>query len=328
MFQNSAHPGYQGKKVAVFGASGFIGRWVARTLNRFDATTYLFVRDPLIAKRVFHAYQVNGEIIEVDALDFDKLRRLYQEIKPDITFNLVGYGVDRSERDETQAEKINAEFVRALCEIIAETCEPGWVGVNLVHVGSALEYGEIAGNLHEDSHPSPTTLYGRTKLAGTDFLKENSLQLGIRGLTARLFTVYGHGEHPGRLLPSLFDAAMTGKSLALTDGLQKRDFTYVEDVAEGLLRLGLCTVAPGSIVNLATGRLSSVHRFIEIASEILSIQANQLNFGALPTRTYEMKHLPVSIVRLVKLVSWRPPTTLEDGIRKTWLFEKDIQSQK
>jgi hypothetical protein len=41
-----------------------------------------------------------------------------------------------------------------------------------------------------------------------------------------------------------------------------------------------------------------------------------------------MKHLPVSIVRLVKLVSWRPPTTLEDGIRKTWLFEKDIQSQK
>jgi len=195
-----------------------------------------------------------------------------------------------------------------------------WSGQELVHVGSALEYGTIGGDLAEDSAPQPTTLYGKSKLAGTQALARYCRAYRIKGVTARLFTVYGPGEHAGRLLPSLIEGAHTGEALSLTEGRQRRDFTYVADVVEGLLRLGLSSAIPGEIVNLATGRLTSVRQFIEIASEALNIPGEQLLFGAIPTRAEEMEHAPVALERLKRLIDWRPPTSIQAGICDTLEF--------
>ncbi|UCC53279.1 MAG: SDR family oxidoreductase [Anaerolineaceae bacterium] len=162
------------------------------------------------------------------------------------------------------------------------------MGQDVVHVGSALEYGSISGKLSEDSKPNHTTLCGISKLAGIHALATCCQIHGIKGLTVRLFTVYGPGEHPGRLLPSIMDAAGTGNSLSLTPGRQRRDFTYVEDVAEGLLCLGLSEAKSGEIVNLATGTLTSVRDFAETEARILGISRDALKFGETPTRKEEM----------------------------------------
>ena len=136
-------------------------------------------------------------------------------------------------------------------------------------------------------------------------------------LTARLFTVYGPGEHSGRLLPSLIHAAEAGTAIDLTEGSQERDFTYVEDVAEGLLRLAESDFEPGEVVNLATGRLTSVREFVLTAAEELGLSDEQLRFGALSTRDEEMAHAPVSVDRLAELLGWLLPTSVREGIRKT-----------
>jgi nucleoside-diphosphate-sugar epimerase len=229
--------------------------------------------------------------------------------------------VDRSERNEETAYQINAHLLHSICESVDGTRDPKWMGQDVVHVGSALEYGTISGNLAEDSVPNPTTLYGKSKLAGTHTLANCCKALGIRGLTARLFTIYGPGEHPGRLLPSLLETARTGNSLKLTAGNQERDFTYVEDVAEGLLRLGLSQTEPGEVVNLATGKLTPVRHFAETAARILQIPSQALNFGQIPTRTEEMAHSEVVTKSLLHLTSWTPPTRIEEGIKKTKHFE-------
>ena len=74
--------------------------------------------------------------------------------------------------------------------------------------------------------------------------------------------------------------------------------------------------------------LSSVREFVEIASEVLPIHNSQLNFGAIPTRIEEMEHLPVSISRLEKRIFWRPPTSIREGIQRTWEFEQQVRSSK
>jgi nucleoside-diphosphate-sugar epimerase len=94
----------------------------------------------------------------------------------------------------------------------------------------------------------------------------------------------------------------------------------VEDVAEGLLRLGLSEAMPGEVVNLATGKLTSVRAFAETAADVLQISAQRLHFGALPTRSAEMAHAPVAIGRLRELVDWTPPTEIKQGIRRTVEF--------
>lgn len=327
MTQGFHDDSYRGIRVAVLGAAGFIGRWVARSLFEQQAHLYLIVRDRASAEKIFSEYSIRGEIIELDLEQPESVSGLFEKIRPSITFNLAGYGVDRSERDEETAYRVNADLPQALCEAVAATRDPKWPGQQLIHTGSALEYGEIGGDLAEDSTPNPTTLYGKSKLAGTLALLRCCPAKRVRGLTARLFTVYGPGEHTGRLLPSLLDAARTGQSLPLTEGRQLRDFTYVADVAEGLLRLGISGAAPGEIVNLATGRLTAVRQFIELAADILNIPAGNLLFGALPTRVEEMNHDPVAVERIRRLTSWTPPTNISSGIRHALAFESEITSQ-
>ena len=240
-----------------------------------------------------------------------------ETFRPAIAFNLIGYGVDPSERDPSLAEALNDRFVGSLGELLVDYREPGWDGQALVHVGSALEYGAAGGDLDETTVPAPTTLYGRTKLAGTRRLADIAAERGLPALTARLFTVYGPGERKGRLLPSLLAAAVSDHSLALTEGRQRRDFTYVGDVADGLLKLALSDAEPGKIVNLATGRLTEVREFAQIAARILGIPPDRLRFGQQPSRPEEMTHDPVTLERLLRYTGWRPGTRVDDGITLT-----------
>jgi UDP-glucose 4-epimerase len=322
MVPSSCLETYRDARVAVLGASGSIGRWVARLLCEQGARVQLIVRNRSTAQAIFRAYGIRGNIFDLDISDFEALYRVLHECKPSITFNLAGYGVDRSENSEAEAYRTNSDLVMALCEAIAGLREPKWVGQDIVHVGSALEYGALDGDLAENSIPNPTTVYGKSKLAGTIFLSRCSKAFGIRGLTARVFTVYGPGEHDGRLLPSLLETAKTGMPLELTAGVQNRDFTYVGDVAEGLLRLGLIRSKPGEIINLATGKLISVRSFVETAAGILGIPLELLLFGSIPTRPDEMNHSEVTIARLQQHTGWFPATGIEKGIRRTASFEK------
>jgi nucleoside-diphosphate-sugar epimerase len=308
---------YEGVATVVLGASGFIGRWVARKLCEAGSQPYLVVRDSARARQIFERYGVRGKIIEAGLLDTTALGNLYNRLHPAVTFNLAGYGVDPAERDEQLAYRINTELPQTLCEAIARARDTSWLGQNLVHSGSAGEYGNLEADPREDGPARPATLYGKSKLKGTESILERCPALGIRGLVARLFTVYGPGERAGRLMPSLFEANRTGQPLDLTAGLHRRDFTYVEDVAEGLLRLGLTCGEGSTLVNLATGSLITVRSFVEVAAGVLGIPPLNLRFGALPTRPDESAYDAVPVERLRRLAGWIPPTSVAEGVLAT-----------
>lgn len=329
MPRTSAHfQDYRGVKTIVTGASGFIGRWVARWLCALQADVHLIVRDSERAREIFHDYEIDGEISEVDLRNSEAVEHLFDRVRPSITFNMAGYGVDPTERDETTANQINAEVVKTICRAVNKVRKPTWMGQDLIHVGSALEYGTVNGNLDEGTEPNPTTLYGISKLVGTRWVAQCSQETGLKGLTARLFMVYGPGEHDGRLLPSLLATANNGGSMQLTPGQQKRDFTYVEEAAEGLLRLGLTPSGPDKIINIASGKLQSVRSFVDTAADVLKISADRLNFGAIPQRAEEMNHSDVAVDRLRQLVGWVPTVSVSEGILRTAEFESFLADRK
>jgi UDP-glucose 4-epimerase len=314
---------YAGVRTVVLGASGFIGRWVGRMLTELGSDLHLVVRDTAKARTALTNYRIDGAAHEQDLSEFRGVTNLVAQLRPAVVFNLAGYGVDPAERDESTARRINVDLIAEIAEAVAASADRGWAGQNLVHVGSALEYGTASGDLAEDGPATPTTLYGQTKLAGTMALQQVAASVRFRALTARLFTVYGAGEHEGRLLPSLLRCARTGELLNLTAGQQMRDFTYVGDVAEGLLRLGLSSESSARVVNLATGRLTKVRDFVDVAAGILGIPSQNLLHGAIPTRPEEMRHAEVTNARLRTLVRWTPGTSIADGIRRTWAFTND-----
>lgn len=320
---------YKEKNVVILGASGFIGRWLARALSKNGAHVFLFVRDKLAANIIFNQYEINGIIFEHDLVANEaSLKDLFQTISPDLVFNLAGYGVDPNQRDKVTAYKVNAGLIETICHAISETKSDTWNGQNIVHVGSALEYGKDTGNLSESLTYTPTTIYGESKLLGTQQLTRSCVKHGLKGVTVRLFSVYGPGEHNSRLLPSLINATK-GQLLSLTKGTQKRDFTYIDDVVEGLLRIGSVNkpeiFMKGPIINLATGHLNSVRNFVETAANVLDIDTKYLKFGDIPMRSEEMQHLPVSIHLLRQHLHWSPVISISEGICRCSKFLKSIE---
>jgi UDP-glucose 4-epimerase len=309
---------YRGVPTLVLGGTGFIGAWTARALHAQGAEVTIAARDPARADAAVGPLAPSVRIEMTDLTSPTALDRLMQASRPAVVFNLAGYGVDRAERDPMAMAAVNTDLPGRLAVRLAADAAPGWTGPRLVHAGSALEYGRNAGVLSESRTPHPTTEYGRTKLDGTRAIEACCAASGLRAVVARLFTVYGPGEHPDRLLPALVRAALSGDRLALTSGRQRRSFTYVEDVVEGLLRLGASAAGPGTVVNLAGPRLHTVREFAETAAAVLGVDPARLDFGALPDREDEMWHGEVDVARLRGLTSWMPGTTLPDGIRRTW----------
>jgi len=318
----SALGSYRGVDALVLGGGGFIGTWVAAALAHAGAKVTATARDVAAAHASLARHGARCEVRALDLAAAGAAARLLAQLRPAIVFNLAGYGVDPSERDESSAAALNT----ALVEELAESVRPrdDWSGQALVHAGSALEFGAHDGDFADAWTCRPTTLYGRTKLAGSEALRDASRRRGVRALTARLFTVYGPGEHPGRLLPTLLRARANGDPIALSEGAQRRDFTYAAEVAHGLLRLGALDDAVAErALNLATGRLASVREFIEIAADELGLARERLRFGALPTRAEEMSHAPTSVLALQSAVGWKPEFTIRQGLRAALAFERD-----
>ncbi len=313
---------YAGARVLVLGATGFIGRWVAKYLCRAGAELILPVRDRVAASSTFQAYDIYGRVCEIDLLDPSRLESLYTEFRPSITFNLAGYGVDRAEQDRKLAFRTNSELIAELCRAATGRGDEQWKLQQIVHAGSAMEYGRAGGALTEGSLAFPTTLYGESKLAGTQSLTKFCRKSGFRGITARLFAVYGPGESRERLLPTLVNN--TGDPIPLTAGMHKRDFVYVGDVAEGLLRLGVSSAVPGEVINVASGRLTSIRTFVETAADVIGIDRKLLKFRSLPTRAEEMVHEPVANQRLSDLTEWTPKVTIPEGISRTMSFQNSV----
>lgn len=308
------------RRVLVLGVTGFIGRWVARVASQAGARVWMSARDGDAARSIASAYGIRGTVAAVDVGRDADLAALVREVRPEVTFNLIGYGVDRRETDPALAEAINVDLVRRVIALVRERAEPGgWPGLQLVHTGSALEYGAIGGHLSEDAAVNPTTVYGRTKLAATALVADAAAS-GLRAVTARLFTVYGPGEHDGRLLPSVLAARTATAPIPMTNGLQQRDFTWVGDVAEGLARAAVQPSAPWPVVNLATGRLHTVRAFVTDAERALGLAPGRFQFGALPTRAEEMAHDAVTVERLRGWLGWVPSTGIAEGVAATAAF--------
>jgi nucleoside-diphosphate-sugar epimerase len=309
--------------VLVLGAAGFIGRWVSSTLFSAGALLTLAVRDAAAAQAVFGEHGISGDVEVVDLADATAVQQLLDRTRPSVTFNLAGYGVDPSERDPSMATALNEDLPRLLAERADAASNSRWRGRVVVHAASGIEYGSAAGLVAEDTPPQPVSTYARSKLAGTDAIARAA---GGRCIAARLFTVYGPGEHSGRLLPSILQLMRNNADLSLTAGAQLRDFTSVEDVADGLLRVGATMPDDTRVVNLATGRMTSVRRFAEIAADVAGVSRDRLRFGELPGRPDEMGASRVAVARAERMLHWVPGTDIRAGIERTVNFYKRLAS--
>ena len=260
-------------KVAVTGASGFLGRHVLAALSNAEVEVVAHART---AKPALDALTPRWSFFDLAAAPDDAFDRLG---RPDIVIHLAWDGLP----NYTSARHVEAELPAQLRFL------RGLVGAGLkrlVVAGTCFEYGMQSGCLHEDMPPLPSTPYGQAKDALRRQIEALSGKRPFELRWLRLFYLYGSGQAPTSLY-SLFQAAIArgDRTFDMSKGDQQRDYMKVEDAAAALVAVARAE-APSRIVNICSGEPIAVRDVVERwrAERAADIA---LNLGALGVPPYE-----------------------------------------
>ena len=301
-----------GRRLLVTGASGFVGAAVVRLAVQRGHTVIALVGPRSDLARL-ESVRREIEVARVDITDGRALSEAVGLAAPDACVHLAARGAVVREDDLTTLLAANAAAPAALAQALAAA---GAGADRLVTAGSSSEYGSVRGAMDEASAARPDDFYGVAKLAGGLLARIVGAQCGLETVHLRLFSVYGPGEDRRRLVPSMIDALLGARPLALTPGEQVRDFVYVDDVAEALLEATYRPGLDGHTLNVGTGVQTSVRQLGAIVADQLGGH-QLLRFGERPYRPDERFSWRAGTVLTERTLGWTAGTPLAEGIART-----------
>jgi nucleoside-diphosphate-sugar epimerase len=298
-----------GKRVLVTGGSGFIGRHLIRALEREGARVYATCRTPDSVPSDSPA-----EWLSLDLAERDSILAAVQASQPDVVFHLAArLGADRSLAFSELALRENVIGTHLL---LAAFLEMKTAVERIVVLGSGEEYGRSETLLITEEQPlRPVSPYSLSKAASSQLALTYAALYDLPVTVIRPFIVFGPGQSPAMMVPSLIETLASGGEFAMTKGEQTRDFLYVEDLVDGILAAASSEGAIGEAFNLCSGQEHSIRQVAETARNLIG--EGTLRPGALPYRENEVWRLVGSNEKARRLLQWIPRTTLEEGLGKT-----------
>jgi nucleoside-diphosphate-sugar epimerase len=298
----------------VTGASGFIGSFLAETLVRRGAAVHCLLR-PSSSTVHLRSILDRIEIWRADLTEPKAVARVTAAARPETIFHLAAAGATNVHVSAASATRVNIEGTLNLLHAL-----DGDYRV-FVNTGTCHEYGNNQPPFREDQDPRPELPYAITKTAAWHFCRRFQQTEGWPIVTVRPFSVYGPRQAANTFVSACIRAATSRLAFDMTPGEQTRDWIYVQDVVEGLLRAAEEPAAIGETVNLCTGRETSLYEVARIVvREVATRQglpAVAINRGALAYRSSEIWRLVGSPEKARDVLGWTANVSLEQGIRQT-----------
>jgi dolichol-phosphate mannosyltransferase len=306
------------KRVLITGGSGFVGANLARRVLSDGHETHLMAREPCQSWRLDEiAADVCLHVLSLE--DRGAVRRMVSEVKPDWVFHLAAYGAYST---QTGFERMATTNLMG-CVTLLDACQE--IGVEaFVQTGSSSEYGYKDHPAAEDELLAPNSHYAITKAAATHYCQFTARQRDIHAVTVRLYSIYGPYEEPTRLIPTLIVLGLEGKLPPLVSPKTARDFVYVDEAVEAIIRVASHTTLPrGSVYNICTGQQSSLEFVVSTVRGLFGITAEPA-WSSMPQRSWDTDVWLGSPTTLERCTGWHASVNVETGIKNTvtWLRQE------
>jgi nucleoside-diphosphate-sugar epimerase len=297
----------------VTGGAGFIGSHLTEELVRRGGRVR--VADSLITGKRSNLDHLSGvEFLEGDLADLDFARQavagceyvLHQAAIP---------SVPRSVADPVTSNRANVD---ATVNVLVASRDAGVR--RLVFAGSSSAYGNTPIlPKHEDMPVGPLSPYALQKVVGEQYLQLFTRLYGLETVTIRYFNVFGPRQDPGSpysgVISVFATALLEGRAPRIYgDGEQTRDFTYVANVVDGVLRACEAPGASGEIINVATGGRISLNQLFETMRSLVGADVRPVYE---PARVGDVTDSQADIRKAKRLLGYEPLVSFEDGLRQT-----------
>ncbi|MCK4257142.1 NAD-dependent epimerase/dehydratase family protein [candidate division WOR-3 bacterium] len=314
---------YVGKKVVVTGGAGLIGNNLVRRLLELDVEKVI-VLDNLSASVKWNLPDDSKLVfVQGSVVDEGMLKRVFVE-RPEYVFHLAAHFANQKAVDHPD-ENLEVNGLGTLKML-------QWS--NLMNV-KRFVFASAGCSAYGSRAPVPLkedfvtlnldTPYQIHKLLGELYCNYFLDFYGLPTVRLRLFNVFGQGGLPGKyknVIPNFMFWAIQGQPLpVMGSGNETRDFTFIADIVDGLLRGGIAPEAVGEAINLGSGTETKA---IDLANMINKVTGNQSGVKSVGKRDWDKSSRRMaSIEKAKKLLGYNPQTSIEDGLKKTheWFLE-------
>jgi len=297
----------------VTGGAGFIGSHLTDELVRRGHSVR--VVDSLITGKRRNLDHIPGvDFLEGDLADMGVATRAVVGI--DYVLHQAAIpSVPRSVKDPLTSNRANID---ASLNILVAARDAGVK--RLVYAGSSSAYGNTPTlPKREDMPPNPLSPYALQKLVAEQYCQMFTRLYGFETVTIRYFNVFGPRQDPGSPYSgviSLFSTALLeGRQPTIYgDGEQTRDFTYVANVVDGVLRACEAPQAAGEVINVACGTRISLNELLRVMNQIVGTQIDAIYKDA---RAGDVRDSQADIAKATALLGYTPIVPLQDGLART-----------
>jgi nucleoside-diphosphate-sugar epimerase len=297
----------------VTGGAGFIGSHLTEELLRRGHTVR--VADNLATGKRRNLEHLAGvEFLEGDLADLPFAQQAVAGV--DFVLHQAAIpSVPKSVVDPIASNRANAD---ATLNVLVAARDAGVK--RLVFAGSSSEYGN-APELpkREDMPASPLSPYALQKVVGTEYCQMFYRLYGFETVVIRYFNVFGPRQDPGSAYSgviSLFATALIAgrRPTIYGDGEQTRDFTYVANIVDGVLRACEAPAAAGEAINVACGTRISLNQLLRTMNRIVGTRLEAIYQDE---RAGDVKDSQADISKATALLGYTPTVDLEEGLRST-----------
>jgi UDP-glucose 4-epimerase len=297
------------RTVIVTGGAGFIGSALVRLLAERGAAVRVY--DNLSTGSAANLEGTEAELVEGDVRDVDALTRAARGCE--VVFHLAaGTGVLPSIEDPFADFELNAHGTLAALWAAQKSGAR-----RFVFSSSNAPLGAGAYPASEDKPIAPLSPYGASKAAGEAYCSAFHGAYGLDAVAVRFSNAYGpRSAHKSNVIPVFIRRLLEGQELVVYgDGTQTRDFVYVTDLADGLLRAAEADGTGGEVFQLASGVETSVNALVALLGEIVG-RAPAVRRE--PARPGEILRNYSLIDKARERLGYAPTVPLEDGLRRTY----------
>lgn len=321
---------YKGKSILITGGAGCIGSNLTKVLIKAEAAKIIVLDDLSAAEKWNVPTAPNVVFMHGSILDEEVLKRAFSG-KLDFVFHLAAHFANQNSVDNPETDlAVNGTGVLKVLEYAHLSRVAKFIfassGCSVYGSQAPLPLKEDFVSLHLD------TPYQITKLLGELYCNFFYNYYGLPVAIARYFNVYGPGEIPGayrNVIPNFTYWALHGQKLPITGtGEETRDFTYVEDIVDGTLLLGIVPEAVGDAFNLAS---ETETRVMDLANMINEITGNQNGVEFTARRDWDqITRRRASIEKANRVLGYQPRMRMKEGIKKTydWIMENRENIEK
>jgi nucleoside-diphosphate-sugar epimerase len=306
----------------VTGGAGFIGSHLAEELVRRGQIVRV-VDNLVTGKRRNLAHIPGVDFLEGDLADIAVASRAVRGI--DYVLHQAAIpSVPRSVKDPLTSNHAN---ITASLNLLVAARDAGVK--RLVYAGSSSVYGNTPTLPKHEAMPSnPLSPYALQKLVAEQYAQMFTQLYGFETVTIRYFNVFGPRQDPGSPYSgviSLFATALLEgrRPTIYGDGEQTRDFTYVANVVDGVLRACDAPKANGEVINVATGGRISLNELFEAMRRLIGGDVKPAYADA---RAGDVRDSQADITKAQRLLGYSPSVSFEDGLRATVQWYRDSRT--